>query len=110
MELKQTRDMTVAQYEDVFTRLIKYMPMYETDERIKAHKFLEGLKLRIQRVLSNVSTRSYAEVVLQEMTSKTNLNQIDSIQGESQQVPNSGPSTGKKLDLKKPQFKPSKPC
>lgn len=26
MDLKQTRDMNVAQYEDAFTRLIKYMP------------------------------------------------------------------------------------
>jgi len=47
MDLKQTRDMFVAQYEDAFTQLIKYMPIYETDERIEEKKFLEGLKLRI---------------------------------------------------------------
>ena len=41
MELKQAGDMLVAQYEDAFTRLIKYMPIYESDERIKAQSFWE---------------------------------------------------------------------
>jgi len=36
MGLKQMEDMSVAQYEDAFTRLIKYMPIYESDEKIKA--------------------------------------------------------------------------
>ena len=79
IELKQTGNMTVAQYEDAFTHLIKYMPIYESDERIKAQKFLEGLKLRIQRALSTVSTWSYAEVVLQAMTIEANLERINSI-------------------------------
>ena len=83
IELKQTGDMSVAQYEDAFTCLIKYMPIYESDERIKAQKFLGGLKLRIQRALSTVSTRSYAEVVLQSMTTEANLEWIDSIQEAS---------------------------
>ena len=36
MNLKQTGDITVTQYEDNFTRLIKYMPIYNLDEEIKA--------------------------------------------------------------------------
>ena len=36
IELRQTRDMTITQYEDAFNRLIKYMPIYKGDERIKA--------------------------------------------------------------------------
>ena len=63
MDLKQAGDMNVAQYEDAFTRLIKYMPIYESDERIKAQNFLGGIKLRVQKALSNISTGSYAEVV-----------------------------------------------
>ncbi|XP_052181978.1 uncharacterized protein LOC127794771 [Diospyros lotus] len=47
MDLKQTGDMFVAQYEDHFTRLIKYMPIYNLDREAKAQKFLRGLKLEI---------------------------------------------------------------
>jgi len=45
--------MTVEQYEDHFSRLIKYMPIYNLDEKAKAQKFLEGLKLDIQLTLSS---------------------------------------------------------
>ncbi|XP_052176676.1 uncharacterized protein LOC127790978 [Diospyros lotus] len=64
MNLKQTGDMSVAQYEDHFTRLIKYMPIYNLDEEAKAQKFLGGLKWKIQLALSSLGTRTYAEVVL----------------------------------------------
>jgi len=110
MDLEQFGDITIAQYEDDFTRIIKYMLIYEADERIKAHKFLGVLKLRIQKALRNVSTWSYVEVVLQAMTIEAYLNYFNSIQGPSQQASNFRPSTGKKLDPKKPKFKPSKPC
>ena len=33
-----------AQYEDSFTQLIKYMPVYKLDKEAKAHKFLGGLQ------------------------------------------------------------------
>ena len=36
MNLKQTEDMSIAQYEDSFTRLIKYIPIYNLDEEAKA--------------------------------------------------------------------------
>jgi len=48
MNLKQVGNMTVAQYEDYFTWLIKYTPIYNLDEEAKAQKFLRGLKLEIQ--------------------------------------------------------------
>ena len=56
--------MTVAQYEDQFTRLIKYMPIYNLDEETKAQKFLGGLKLKIELALSSLGVHTYAEVVL----------------------------------------------
>ena len=47
MNFNQIGNMIVAQYEDSFTRLIKYMPIYQLDEEAKAKKFLGGLKLEI---------------------------------------------------------------
>ena len=41
MDLKQAGNMTVAQYEDHFTRLIKYMPIYNLNEEAKPRNFLE---------------------------------------------------------------------
>ena len=48
------------------------MLIYESDERIKAHKFLGGLKLKVQKALNNISTESYAEVVQQTMAAEAN--------------------------------------
>ncbi|XP_052204051.1 uncharacterized protein LOC127809327 [Diospyros lotus] len=104
MQLKQTGDMTIAQYEDAFSRLIRYMPIYEGDERIKAQKFLGGLNLKLRKALSSISTQSYREVMLQAFTTEANLSRIEAIQGESQQA--SGHKVCKKLDLQKPKFKP----
>ncbi|XP_052172124.1 uncharacterized protein LOC127788043 [Diospyros lotus] len=108
MELKQTEDMTVAQYEDAFSLLIRYMPIYEGDERIKAQKFLGGLDLKLQRALSSINTQSYSEVVLQAFTTEANLSRIEAIQGESRQ--GSSYKTDKKLEPQRPKFKPSTPC
>ncbi|XP_052197371.1 uncharacterized protein LOC127804537 [Diospyros lotus] len=108
MELKQTGDMTVAQYEDAFSRLIQYMPIYEGDERIKAQKFLGGLNLKLQRALSSINTQSYSEVVLQAFTTEANLSRVKAIQEESRQ--GSSHKASKKLELQKPKFNPSIPC
>ncbi|XP_052197408.1 uncharacterized protein LOC127804551 [Diospyros lotus] len=108
MELKQTGDMSVAQYEDTFSRLIRHMLIYEEDERVKAQKFLGGLSLKLQRALSSINTQSYSEVMLQAFTTEANLSRIDAIQGESQQK--SSHKTDKKLELQRPKFKPSTPC
>ncbi|XP_052172278.1 uncharacterized protein LOC127788207 [Diospyros lotus] len=79
MNLKQTGDMSVAQYEDHFTRLIKYMPIYNLDEEAKAQKFLGGLKWKIQLALSSLGTRTYAEVVLQALTVESNFRQMETL-------------------------------
>ncbi|XP_052176699.1 uncharacterized protein LOC127791003 [Diospyros lotus] len=55
IELKQTGDITVAQYEDAFSRLIR------------------------------INTQSYSEVVLQAFTTEANQSRIEAIQGESRQ-------------------------
>ena len=47
MNLRQTRDMTVAQHEDDFSSLINYMPIYNLDEEVKDQKFLRVLKWEI---------------------------------------------------------------
>ena len=60
------------------------------------------MKLRIQRALNNVSTWSYAKMVLQAMTTEANLERIDSIQVASQQTPNTKIKSGKGLGFKKP--------
>ncbi|XP_052200527.1 uncharacterized protein LOC127806924 [Diospyros lotus] len=95
-------------YEDAFSRLIWYMPIYEGDERIKAQKFLGGLNLKLQRALSSMSTQSYSEVVLQAFTTEANLSRIEAIQGKSQQM--SSHKANKKLELQRPKFKPSTSC
>ncbi|XP_052171569.1 uncharacterized protein LOC127787550 [Diospyros lotus] len=100
--------MSVAQYEDAFNRLMRYMPIYKEDERVKAQKFLGGLSLKLQRALSSINTQSYLKVVLQAFTTKANLSRIEAIQGESQQKRNH--KTDKKLELQRPKFKPSTPC
>ena len=100
MQLKEVGDMMVAQYKDIFTQLIKYMSISESDERIKAQRFLGVLKLRIQKALGNISTQSYTEIVLKIMTTEANLDRIVSIQGVSQQATKPRPNTGKKLDPK----------
>ncbi|XP_052193818.1 uncharacterized protein LOC127802157 [Diospyros lotus] len=73
MDLKQTGNMFVAQYEDHFTRLIKYMPIYNLDEEAKAQKFLRGLKLEIRLALRSFGERTYAEVVSQALNVESNL-------------------------------------
>ena len=73
MNLKQTGDMSIAQYEDHFTRLIKYMPIYNLDVGAKAQKFLGGLKWKIQLALSSLGTYTYTEVVLQALTVESNF-------------------------------------
>ena len=45
--------MSVTQYDVKFTQLIRYVPMYETDEWKKAQKFVGGLKMELQEALSS---------------------------------------------------------
>ena len=97
MNLKQTGDMSVDQYEDHFTRLIKYMPIYNLDEGAKAQKFLGGLKWKIQLALSSLGARTYAEVVLQALTVESNFQRMETF-GMEFRGPEDG-RLGRKHDL-----------
>ena len=52
MNLKQTGEMSVAQYNTQFNQLIKYVPMYDADEWKKVQKFLSKLWVELQQALS----------------------------------------------------------
>ena len=122
MNLKQAGNMTIAQYEDYFTRLIKYMPIYNLDEEAKAQKFLSRLKLEIQLALSSLGAHTYAEVVLQAMTVESNLHRMNSLRNEFRELENK--KLGKMHDLgvrgenfkhkencpRCQKFHPGKPC
>jgi len=122
MNLKQTGDMSVAQYEDSFSRLIKYMPVYNLDEEAKAQKFLEGLKLEIQLALSSLGARTYAEVVSQALTVESNLHRMNALRTESQEPEERKHGKRHDLGIRREDFKskgncpkcrkshPGKPC
>lgn len=86
MDLKQTGDMSIAHYEDHFTRLIKYMPIYNLDEEAKAQKVLSGLKLEIQLALSSLGARTYAKVVRQALTVERNLHRMNALKVEFREL------------------------
>ena len=73
MQLKQTRDMTVAQYDAKFVQLIKYVPMYETDEWQKAQKFVSGLKAELQQALSTWELSTYETALHKALTTERNM-------------------------------------
>ncbi|XP_052189949.1 uncharacterized protein LOC127799759 [Diospyros lotus] len=110
MDLKQTGDMYVTQYEDHFTRLIKYMPIYNLDEEAKAQKFLGGMKLEIQLALNSLGTCTYAEVVSQALIVERNLHRMNSLRTEIQEPKDR--KLGKKHDLRvrKENFKNRENC
>ncbi|XP_052197328.1 uncharacterized protein LOC127804497 [Diospyros lotus] len=85
MNLKQTGDMSVAQYEDSFSRLIKYMFVYNLDEEAKSQKFLDELRLEIQLALCSLGDRTYAEVVMQALTVESNLVGMNALKAEVQE-------------------------
>ncbi|XP_052173738.1 uncharacterized protein LOC127789029 [Diospyros lotus] len=122
MNLQQTKGMSVAQYEDRFTRLIKYMPIYNLDEEAKAQKFLGGLKMEIQQALSFFGPRTYAEVVFQAQTVESNHERMNSLRNESQNPTDRKFDKGSNLGTRGKNFKkkenfpkcqkshPGKPC
>jgi len=63
MRLKQTDEVSVSQYDNRFTQLIKYVPMYETDKSQKAQKFVSGLQVNLQEVLSGWDVDTYKEAI-----------------------------------------------
>ncbi|XP_052172150.1 uncharacterized protein LOC127788071 [Diospyros lotus] len=110
MDLKQTGNMTVAQYEDSFTRLIKYMLVYNLDEEAKAQKFLGAMKLEIKLALSSLGARTYVEVVTQALTVENNLHRMNGLRTQSWELDER--KLGKRHDLgvRRQNFKPERNC
>ncbi|XP_052197226.1 uncharacterized protein LOC127804408 [Diospyros lotus] len=65
--------MSVAQYDTKFNQLIKYVPMYDTDEWQKAQKFMSGLRVDLLQALSTWSIESYEEALSKALTMERNL-------------------------------------
>ncbi|XP_052198307.1 uncharacterized protein LOC127805570 [Diospyros lotus] len=82
MRLKQTDEMSVNQYDNRFTQLIKYMPVYETDESQKAQKFVLGLQVSLQQVLSGWDIDTYKEALHRALTIERNLTRVKIIKTE----------------------------
>ncbi|XP_052198240.1 uncharacterized protein LOC127805518 [Diospyros lotus] len=76
MRLKQTEEMSVNQYDNRFTQLVKYMLMYQTDESQKAQKFVSGLQVSLQQVLSGWDIDTYKEAFHQALTIERNLTRV----------------------------------
>ena len=76
MRLKQTNEISMNQYDNRFTQLIKYVPMYETDEGQEAQKFVAGLRVNLQQVLSGWDIDSYKEALHRALTIERNLTRV----------------------------------
>ena len=82
MNLKQTGEMSVTQYDTKFNQLIKYVPMYNADEWQKAQKFLSGLRIELQQALSTWTVDSYEEALNKALTTEKNLLRVRQIRSE----------------------------
>ena len=80
--LKQTGEVSVAQYDAKFNQLIKYVPMYDADEWQKAQKFMSGLRVELLQALSTWSISSYEEALSRALTTERNLLQVKQIRFE----------------------------
>ena len=73
MNLKQTAERLVTQYDTKFNQLIKYVPMYNADEWQKEQKFLSELRIELQQALSTWTVDSYEEALNKSLTTENNL-------------------------------------
>ncbi|XP_052187706.1 uncharacterized protein LOC127798285 [Diospyros lotus] len=115
MRLKQTGEMSVSQYDNRFIQLIKYVPMYETDESQKAQKFVSGLQEHLQQVLSGWDVETYKEALHRALTIERNLTRAKIIKTEegSKSGKLGSPTTQPRDDGKCPRCKrkhPGKRC
>ncbi|XP_052209182.1 uncharacterized protein LOC127812702 [Diospyros lotus] len=110
MNLKQTEDMSVAQHEDSFSWLIKYMPIYNLDEEAKSHKFLDGLRLETQLALCSLGAHTYSEVVMQALTVKSNLVRMNALKTEVQEPEDKNAGRKHHLGVRGGNFKPKSRC
>ena len=60
--LKQ-KNLTVDQYEILFTKLSKYAPDMVNTEEKRRKRFLQGLNIKIQTLLVSTKMDTYAELV-----------------------------------------------
>ncbi|XP_052206783.1 uncharacterized protein LOC127811112 [Diospyros lotus] len=73
LKLNQSEDMFVVQYEAKFSKLIKYVPMYTTDEFEKAQKFFQGLRKEVKQVLYAWNIRTFDDAVEKAITVERNM-------------------------------------
>ncbi|XP_073057318.1 uncharacterized protein [Primulina eburnea] len=75
-------DMTVAQYEAEFHRLIHYAPHYMEDEVRKMKKFVQGLKLDIRWATLSTEVTSYVSAVNQALRKTQRVRQGEAVKGK----------------------------
>ncbi|XP_052197381.1 uncharacterized protein LOC127804546 [Diospyros lotus] len=60
-------------YEAKFSKLIKYVPMYTTDDLEKAQKFFQGLRKEVKQVLYAWNIRTFEDAVEKAITVERNM-------------------------------------
>ena len=73
-------DMTVAQYDAEFHRLAHFGPSLVTTEKDRAKKFINGLKLTIQKDLAICNIETYYEALDKSLRIERSQNQLDQYQ------------------------------
>ena len=86
MSLRQGPNMSVAQYETEFLRLIKYMSLYGMDDVEKGRKFLQDLRIEFQQLMSLVHVESYADIVFKAMTVEENMMRVVELKATTAQT------------------------
>ncbi|XP_052177522.1 uncharacterized protein LOC127791580 [Diospyros lotus] len=63
----------MVQYEAKFSKLIKYVPMYTTDDFEKAQKFFQGLRKEVKQVLYTWNICTFEDAVKKAITVERNM-------------------------------------
>ena len=72
--------MTVAQYDAEFHRLARFGPSLVTTEKDRAKKFINGLKLTIQKDLAICNIETYSEALDKALRIERSQNQLNQYQ------------------------------
>ncbi|KAL0407297.1 UNVERIFIED_CONTAM: hypothetical protein Slati_4043600 [Sesamum latifolium] len=102
--LTQTLGMSVVEYSAKFYALGKYSPTIMSDPQLKIHKFIRGLRSRIQSVLAVYETRSFDELLGAAIRSKADIKRRD--EENNLKIPRLGPGPGKGVPTKRPSHTP----
>ena len=86
MSLRQGPNMSIAKYETEFLRLIKYMPLYGIVDVEKGQKFLQGLRIEFQQLMSLVHVESYADIVFKAMMANENMIRVAELKATTAQT------------------------